>query len=264
MANSSWRTLTNNVLRQSGLPEISSDSIFDQSGVGVLTRYQSCAKEYIRHIHEMWSVDLPVDFARRKFQLNTAAGQAIYPLDTGMSPESLTFDGFRCITTGYAGKLYNYTYEYFSTKYTDVTMIPQGSPTHYTILPIDRTNQSAVYNVRIHPIPDRSYALEYIAQLNPYQLQFAADLVLWPPEYNHILEGLARADLEDILGEGKSGGVGAAAYRAYQKMRQKASRPSAERKAIRMQKMFNRSRSTGYYPSPNDADAPYSTPDTIR
>lgn len=262
--NSNWITLTNNILRQSALSEISPVN-FDQQGVGVLTRYQSCAKEYIRHIHEMWSVDLPTEFARRKMQLNITEGQSIYPLDIGISVESLTFDSFRNITqNGSASKLYNWTYEFFSRRYPDVSQIETSRPTHYILLPVDRVNSSPVYNVRIFPNPDSTYNLEYIAQVNAYQLALSTDQVLWPPEYNHVLEELSRADLEDILGEGKGATVGSTAYRAYQKMRAKATRPSAERKTIRMQVMYTRKRSLGYYPSPNDADAPYSTPDTIR
>ena len=261
--NSTWITLTNNILRQAGLPEISA-SLFDQGGIGVLTRYQSCAKEYIRHIHEMWSVDLPTEFARRKIQLPLQQGQSVYPLDTGISAENITFDSWRCITPGYAQRLYNWTYEYFSIRYSDTSLIQSMPPTHYILLPVDRINNSPIYQVRIYPNPDQQYAIEYVAQLNSYPLALSTDQVLWPPEYNHVLEELGRAELEDILGEGKGGTTGQSAYRAYQKMRQKATRPAAERKKIRMQQMYTRKRSLGYYPSPNDADAPYSTPDTIR
>lgn len=267
MDNSSWMTLTNRLLRNSGLSEIPSTTAFDTPGQGLMTRYQSCAKEYIKISHEESSVDLPVNFARRRFQLPIDQNNSIYSLDAGMSVESITFDSFRNLTVNGGqtwGNLRNWTYEYFTSKYPDTGLIYSGAPTHYILLPVARTAISPLYQVRIFPNPDKAYSLEYIAQLNPYALNLSTDLVLWPPEYEHVLVNTARYSLEDILGEGKAGSVGMLAKMAYQKMRQKATASRAERKSVRVKKLFSRRGVFGYYDSPPDSDAPYNTPTGIR
>lgn len=267
MANHDWFTLTNNVLRQSGLDEIKTTVAFDNPNQGLMTRYQSAAREYIKLMHEKISVDLPVGFARRRFTLQVDNVQgAIYPLDTGMSVESLTFDSFRNLSVAPPGPgvIRNWTYEYFTQRYPDVTQISSGAPTHFILLPVLRADASPVYKVRLFPNPDQAYTLEYIAQLNPYPLILSSSIVLWPPEYEHVITDMARFNLEDLLGEGKAGTLGMQAERAYQKARQKATAPRAERKRVRMTKMFYRRPNYNYYDSPPDSDAPYGLTNGIR
>lgn len=265
MANNTYRGMTNRLLRQRGLPEIVSDDVFNQPNAGLMARYQLVARELIAIIHEMACVDLPVNFARRRFELPIDNVQgAIYPLDTGMSIESLTFDSFRNITPNASGplRLANWTYEYFSARY-DQSMIPSAPPTNFIILPVERTAASPIYRVRIYPNPDKAYTIEYIAQLNPYSLVNATDTVLYPPEYEHVILMEAAAALEDLLGEGKGGSIYVQAQRAHSKARQKATAPRAEKRAVRMKKMFSGRRSFGYYDSPDDGES-YSTTPNIR
>lgn len=273
MANSTWIALTNNVLRQSGLPEIvidnpnvvpgsggSMSTAFDNPGQGLMTRFQSCAREFVRVVHEMVSVDLPVNFARRRFDLPIDNIQGpIYNLDSSMSVESVTFNSFRNLSPSPAGpaELRNWSYEYFSNRYGDVTQIWQGAPTHYIFLPVQRQNNSPIYQVRIFPNPDQPYQLEYIAQLNPYQVAVSSDVLLWPPEYEHVITTRARFELEDLLGEGKAGSLFAQADMLYKQMRKKATPSRAERKGVRMKSLFKRRGVYGYYDSPPDSDAPY-------
>lgn len=274
MANSTWVQLTNDVLRQSGLAEIPVDNptagtstAFDTPGGGLMTRYQSCAKEFVRIVHEMASVDLPVNFARREFTLNINPLEGpIYPLDSSMSVESITFDSFRNVSVAPPGpgQIRNWTYEYFTIRYPDVTQIYSGAPTNYILLPVDSSQRSPLYQVRMFPNPDQNYVIKYIAQLNPYQLKLSSDVVLWPREYEHVLTTEARFQLEDLLGEGKSGSLFMLATKLHAKMRQKATPPRAERKGVRMKRLFVRRGVYGYYDSPPDSDAPYLTPDSIR
>lgn len=267
MANSTWLQATNRLLRNSGLPEIDSSDSFNSPSAGQMTRYQLCAREYIAIVHEMVSVDLPVNFARRAFQLNidNIAGP-IYNLSSDMSVESITYDSFRNLSPAPPGPgvLRNWTYEYFTKRYADVSFIESGAPTHYIFLPVAQTDISPIYKVRFFPNPDRAYTIEYIAQLNPYPLVNADSVILWTPEYEHALINTARFSLEEILGEGKAGSLYAVAQRAIQKVRQKATASKAEKKAVRMKKMFVRRGAFGYYDSPPDSDAPYGTPDSIR
>lgn len=268
MANHTWISLTNAVLRGSGLVEIPDDSVtFNSPNAGLMTRYQLAARECVRLVHEQVCVDLPVGFARRRFTLNIDDTQgAIYPLDTGISVESQTFDSFRNLSASPAGPgvLRNWTYEYFTKRYPDITQIYTGAPTHYINLPPLSTDESPVYRIRVFPTPDQAYTLEYVAQLNRYELLLDTTAVLWPPEYEHVIIKMARFDLEDLLGEGKAGSLGLQAYKLYEKARQKATQPRSERKGVRMKKLFNRRGARGYYNSPPDDDAPYSTPDSIR
>ncbi len=276
MANSNWIQLANIVLRQSGLPEIPDDGVtFDNPLQGLMTRYQLAAREFVRTTHEMVSVDLPTGFARRRFTLNIDNVQGpIYNLDSGMSVESLTFDSFRnlSVTPPGPGQIRNWTYEYFTKYYADVSLIQSGAPTNFILLPVLRQNVSPIYQVRMFPNPDQAYTIEYVAQLNPYALKMSTDLVLWPPEYEHVITSMARFSLEDLLGEGKAGSLGAQAAALYAKARQKATQPVAERKKIRMKQMYAKGYGYGggygtnngvgptyYYPSPPDNDAPYTS-----
>jgi len=278
--NSTWVALTNNVLRQSGLPEIPIDNpdvqpgseesmstAFDSPGQGLMTRYQICAKEFVRLIHAKITVNMPVEFAKREIILfiNNITGP-IYPLDPGISVESVTFNSFRNLSVQPAGpgSLRNWTYEYFTERFPDLTQISSGAPTNYIFLPVQRTATSPLYQVRFYPNPDQQYKISYIAQLNPYEIELSSDIVIWPPEYEHVITDFARFNLEDLLGEGKAGSLGMQAERAFLQARQKASRPQAERKGVRMKKLFQRRGVYGYYDSPPDSDAPYITPDSIR
>lgn len=266
MANTTWKGLTDRLLRKSGLDAIASEAAFNNPSQGLMTRYQMAAREIVSIIHEKVSVDLPVNFARRQFTLPIDNVQgAIYPLDSGMSVESLTFDGFRNLSASPPGPgvIRNWTYEYFTARYPDISQISSGAPTHYIILPVARTAESPLYRVRFYPNPDRAYTIEYIAQLNPYPLTVATSPLLWPPEYEHVIVEMAQFNLEDLLGEGKALSLGQQAELAYRKMRQKATAPRAERKAVRMKTLFRGRATRGYYDSPNDNES-YSPRPGIR
>lgn len=258
MANTDWFTLTNRGLRQAGQPEIRDRAFF--SNAAKLTRYQAAMKEYIRFQHNAIFNDMPALFAERRITLNVDnVTGAIYPLDTGISAENITFNSFRNITPNYGAgtPIHYWDYENFSEN-VDVNVIASGRPSHWILLPVERTELSLVYKVRIYPTPDRAYNLEYIAQVNPYTLESDTSIVIVPPEYDHVLEAFARGSLEDILGEGKGGSIQAQAEQAFRKMRKKADRPIDQPKGVRMKTFFRSGRygssgsRYGYYDSPPD------------
>lgn len=255
--------MTNIVLRNSGLPEIPDDgATFNTPLAGLMTRYQLCAREFVRITHEMICVSLPTTFARRRFALPIDNIQgAIYNLDPGISVESITFDSFRNLSTNPPGpgNLRNWTYEYFTRRYPDVSLIYSGAPTHYIFLEPQSQIKSPIYQVRFFPNPDQPYTLEYIAQINRYNLTQDTSIITWPPEYEHALVKAARFELEDLLGEGKAGSLYIQAQTIYQKIIQKATKPGSERKFVRMAKMFHRRSYGGFFDSPPDTDAPYNT-----
>ncbi|MBY0545808.1 MAG: hypothetical protein K2W95_00815 [Candidatus Obscuribacterales bacterium] len=203
MANNTWRGATNEVLRLARLRTIASDAEFNlDSG---LESEQSAAKYYVRLLHYHLSLKAVKHFASRRLQLPVSDGTGVYALDTGINPSAIAFRSFINVTAGGTQnrELESWDYEKFSKAYPDASVIQEGAPTHWILLPLERTDESPVWKVRIFPTPDATYDIQYQAKLNAYPLTEAASVVLWPPEYEFALWEHAWSLLESGLGEGK-------------------------------------------------------------
>jgi len=257
MANSTWMTATNEVLELSQIDPIASANDFNNP-TGVLSKPQRAARAYIKLAHLHLSVRAYKHFATRRIELPITLGTSVYPLDTGMNPEHIRPERFFNITTGTAAAqnrpLRYYEYANFMADFPDPSKITTGAPSHWILLPIDRTEESPVHKVRIYPNPDQNYKLEYQAALNAYPLANATSVLLWPPEYEHVLWEFAWDLVERGLGEGKEGSISGMAAQAANEVKLVAGRLADANRAFRMMRLPSRRRSNRGYNSPRSVD----------
>jgi hypothetical protein len=202
--NSNWFQATNSVLLLTQLPQVASPAIFDANQ---LTKYQSAARYKVDFAHRHLTLKMVTAFTNRKFQLPIQQGVTDYQLDTGISAESLKYHSWYNITAGspYTGFLPLMKYEDYMNAWPDQTIIQSGPPQYVVQLPYDRQldlNEPQP-RIRIFPIPDNSYTLQYQARLNYYPLVSSGSIILWPPEYEHGLWSWAWKFLEIDLAEGR-------------------------------------------------------------
>lgn len=255
MANSTWRALTNDTLRLSVLQTIASDSIFDDDTQ--LQEFQYAAKYRVRLAHNFLTLRAVKHFATRRIPFPITSGQHTYPLDVGINPSAIKIRTFFNVTSSGSQnqEIFPMEYSEFLRRYPDPSLVPTGAPTHWVFLPIERTDLSPVHKVRIVPTPDASYTLEFRAQILPYALALSTDIVLWPPEYEHVLTMWSWAATERALGEGKEGIIEQQARQAANEVQLIAGRPDDVRKAIRTMAPINGvgwppGRYTGWVSSP--------------
>ena len=258
MANSTWRAATNDVLRLARLRTIASDAEFNDDTK--LEEWQSAAKYYVRLAHYHLTLKAVKHFAERRLQLPVTSGEGVYPLDTGLNPAALAFRSFFNVTTSSSqnGELAPWHYDGpggFLSAHPDTADIPSGAPSRWILLPIERTDTSPVWKVRIYPTPDATYQLQYRAKLNAYPLTQASDIVLWPAEYEFALWEFSWATLESGLGEGKEGLIAQMAKDAVDRVQLMDGAPDDLRRAVRTTKPISRvpwppGRYTGWVSSP--------------
>ena len=195
-----------------------------------------------------------------KFQLPIQEGTTDYVLDTGISAEALRYHGWYNITpqSAYYGHLKFYLYEDYMNEWADQTQVQSGPPQYVVQLPYDRAldfsagNFGPMPRVRIYPVPDANYTLQYQAALNPPVLTQSTDQILWPPAYEHGLWAWAWKYLELDLAEGRENGLEAMVDQVLTRIKL-ASQPASEvRKGIRMMRIgrrrgYRRSGSSGYF-----------------
>lgn len=258
MANATWREATNECLLMASLDPFVSDADFN-ADLG--DKYQIFAKRAVKLANSVLGTRCHRHFSERKIPLITSAGVSTYPLDTGISPESIHVRSFFNQTTDpvlkqYNGELRNIEYTEFLKKWPDQSLIPEGSPTHWIMVPIERTEVSTAHKIQIFPTPNATYTLQFQAKLNPYVLTQASDPILYPPEYQHALTMFAWALLEEDLGEGKGAIPASLAKKTADEVLLVAGSPRDVRNAPRTMRLpgmkFGR---RTYYNSPQSVDA---------
>lgn len=260
MANSTWREATNNVLALATLDQIASDEDFDNEGQGSLEKYQAAGKQYVKLVHSMLGVRAYNHFANRRIQVLLDENNTIYEIDTGLDPENIRFGTMRNVSVGSPQENMNQALEYwdykkFKSYYPIESQITTGAPFAWTLLPIERTDESPVHRIRPIPNPDANYTLEFVAKIHAPQLTAATDLILLPKHYEHVLWIAAQELLEISLGEGKEGRLPSLAQQAANQVFLAAGKLPDARKAPRTMKMGGPIRNRGrWYSSPRSVD----------
>jgi hypothetical protein len=259
MANHTWMEATNEVLELSQIDPIASADDFNNP-TGALNKPQRGARAFIRLAHSHLSVRAYKHFATRRMELLISSSSgSVYPLDTGMNPEHIRPERFFNITTGTAAaknqELAYYEYARFMRDYPDPSLITSSSPEAWILLPVERTDESPIHKVRIFPNPDQDYKLEYQAALNAPPLTTATSVLLWPPEYEHVLWEFAWDLLERGLGEGKEGSIAGLAAQAANEVKLVAGRLADAKRAFRFMRMPSRRVGNRGYNSPRSVDA---------
>ena len=248
MANSTWFEATNSVLNLAQLPNVGSTAAFD---AGQMTKYQAAAMWKIDFAHRHLTLKMVTAFTNRKFQLPIQAGVTDYVLDVGISAESLKYHSWYNITAGssYAQPLKFVKYEDYTDAWPDQTVIQSGPPEYMVQLPYDATLDAVnpLPRVRVFPIPDANYQLQYQARLNFYPLVDSSSILLWPPVYEHGLWAWAWKFLEVDLAEGREASLDALVDDVISRIRVVSMAAEEVRKAVRMMKMTSRNRFRGNY-----------------
>jgi hypothetical protein len=246
VANPTWLELSNDVFKLAGMAPLTASQFNSES---TLEKPYIQGKYGVRLGHMHMSVRGPYEYAKRRIPLPLTIDEHTYEIDTGVNPSAIQFRTFFCTTAGSAAELKNWTEQEFRRLYPDDENIPTGSPTHWILLAPERTDESAVWRVRIFPTPDASYQCEFKAKLIPYELTQATSVVLWPAEYRHVLIEWAWHLLERGLGEGKESYLLQLAKEAFKDVQVVAGRPDDERRAVRtMKPITHRMNYPNYYP----------------
>ena len=257
MANATWRQATNECLLLASLDTFATDADFDNNNG---EKYQIFAKRAVKLANSYLGTRCHRHFTERRIPLITSAGQSTYPIDTGISPESISVRSFFNNTTDptlkqYNGELRNWKYSEFLKAWPDQLLIPAGKPSMWVMVPLERTDVSPVHKILIYPTPDNVYQLQFEAKLNPYVLNASTDPILFPPEYQHSLTMFCWALLEEDLGEGKGQMAAGLAQKAAEEVYLMAGVPRDVRNAPRTIRLpgirFGRG---GYYNSPMSVD----------
>lgn len=252
MANSTWYASTNSVLQLAQLPTILNTSSFDApTGSGGLSKYQDAAKWKIDFAHRHLTLKMCTAFTTYKFQLIIQPGITDYILDMGINSESLSYHSWYNITAGspYAQFLRLMKYEDYTDIWPDQTIVQSGPPEYVVQLPYDRTldTDNPMPRIRIFPVPDTTYTLQYQARLNPFNLVNAASQILWPPQYEHGLWSWAWQYLEIDLAEGREGSLAALVDEVISQIRVMSQKAEEVRKGVRIvPRLGNRRYRRGY------------------
>jgi len=217
---STWFQLSNRVLENRGLTQITSTTNFDNP-ITNLTRVQSLARAFVSLCDEMLNVHRNNRDTIQEFQITTSIGNPAtpvsnyYTLDSSISVENLRYLSFFNTTTTNpatgtlsAFPIRNMEYREFRNIYPDFTAIETGSPEKWIIIPKTLINPGAgIVNdaIMFYPVPDAIYTIIYQAKTNATPLESSGDKVLWLQQYEHILLMHAGAFLEDIMGQNKGG-----------------------------------------------------------
>lgn len=218
MANATWREASNECNRLARLPEVKTDAQFNDDSK--LEDGQVASKWYTRYCHNILTIKSVKDFARRAIEFNTEAGKDTYDLDPGVNPACISYRSFFLDSPpGTTQAIWNRELSLLEEddikrRYPDASYLQSQAPTTWTPLSPKREDVSPIYRVRLLPVPDDVYIVKYRAKLNPYKLSQASDFVLWPEEYQVVLDGFSWSELERGLGEGKEGDIRAMAYKA--------------------------------------------------
>ena len=257
MSNSTWFQATNSVLQLANLPPVQNTTTFDQgisTGTG-LTKYQNAAAYKIDFAQRHLTLKMVTAFIKYKFQLIIFQGTTDYILDTGINAENLSYHSWFNITAGspYAQALRLVKYEDYTTRWPDQTVLQQGPPEFVVNLPYDRTLDTGnpQPRIRIFPIPDNTYTLQYQASLNATPLTASGSQILWPPQYEHGLWAWAWQMLEVDLAEGRDQQLLAMVDEVVSRIRVMSQNAEEVRKGVRMPHLSGRGRrygtGTGYF-----------------
>jgi len=251
--NSTWIEATNSVLNLAQLPTVKSVAAFN---AGQIAKYQTAAKYKIDFAQRHLGLSMTTAMSNAKFQLPIQQGVADYVLDIGISAEAIKYHSWYNTTanSSYAQHLKFMLYEDYMDMWPDQTptVIQSGPPQYVVQLPYDRSLDFApgatepMPRVRIYPIPDAQYNLEYQGRLNAYSLTQASDQILWPKAYEHGLWSWAWKLLEVDLAEGREASLDALVDQVVSRIKVASQAASEVRKGVRMMSMnYGRRRRSG-------------------
>jgi hypothetical protein len=176
----------------------------------------------------------------RRFAFNTVAGIADYDLDPLTKVENILYHTVRNNTSGFAQRLWNKPYNEYRDMYADLATISQSAPQWWVAKPTPaEAGVTRTSSIILVPTPVQVFEIEYLAKIVAQPLVLATDIIMFEPEYEHILWTWAKAMMESKLGVDMTASQYAQSavdqYRAWTK------RPQEEKRGVRMGVSFNSS-----------------------
>lgn len=196
MANSTFYTFTNRLLRWCGQAPYTSTSAFDDDSAADKVQVQG--KEAAKLGHGLLMANPRLRFTQREFSITTVASTALYNL--GTNPDLLIEDSWRITTTDegvrLTPRLWNEQKSMYPEGETD-----EGKPNWYYFPTI--ASGSSTEQVGFSPIPDAVYTIKYEGWIKPTPLSTNSDTILFPPEHEDVLLLWCSWLLEGRLAEGR-------------------------------------------------------------
>lgn len=197
MANSTFYTFTNRLLRWCGQAAYASTSAFGDDDAAEKVQLQG--KEAVRQGHGLLMANPRLRFTQRTFTFNTVDGTATYNLST--NPDLLKEDSWRITTADYGRQLKPRLYREQWQMYPEGETA-EGTPIWYYFPTV--ASGSSQEKVGLSPVPDAVYTVVYEGWIKPTPLSAYGDEILFPPEHEDVLLKWCEWLLEGKLAEGRT------------------------------------------------------------
>lgn len=256
--NTTWIQTTNYLLELTGQLQISSASNFDAPFVPPgLTRIQMQGRRFVDLCDRILNDRVNNRENVQEFQFLTQQGNPnlqssyTYTLPNTTRVELIRYSSFfnatpqvvgaNGTTTIFAQPIHNMPHREFRDRFPDFTAMTPGPPQWWIILPKslsaagDGSAGPGILSDSIifYPIPDQVYTIRFESGLKAVPLVNSFDTVLFSKDHEHILWLMAKAFLEDALGDGKGQNTIQLAEDVVSKYLWRMSGPEEERRAIR-------------------------------
>lgn len=225
MANSTLRNTVNTILVMGGQTEISSDAEFNNSNGLGKTQYQTI--KFVDLANRLLVTGINKKFINREYSLTTNDDDTDWQLNAAISIEGIQFKSFFNMTLegNYNQRLREMSYNRFQELYPRPDLDARSAPEFWIPKPDDGTYPKRVI---FYPYPDDVYTIKYQAKLDVVPLITAAQEIVFPPKYEHILWSKGWAFLEASLNEGRAGDIEFLAQSAVDEVMKDADGPLDE------------------------------------
>jgi hypothetical protein len=246
------------VLELAGQLQITSASNFDNPFVPPgLTRIQMQARRFVDLCDRILNDRIYNRENIQEFQIVTQQGNPniqstyTYALPSTAKLELIRYYSFKNVTpqvvaqngttTVFAQPIYNKPYREFRDIYPDFTAITTGPPQLWIILPKslapagDGGPGVGILNdtIMFYPIPDQAYRINFECGLKAVPLSLSTDPILFSRDHEHVVWMMAKAFVEDALGDGKGQNSVVLAEKIVSDYQWRMSGPEEERRAVR-------------------------------
>ncbi len=182
MANSTYREACNRVAALHGQLTCADNTTFDGT---VLDKIYVQIKQFFWLANQMYGRAVRTRFLIREFYLDITDAANSYTVNATTSPDRLVPDTWYISTSGYGKRLRAYPGGYAAWKrtYPEGETV-EGIPDYFVILP--QTGDD-VERVAFSPPADRNLRVYYSGYLKPVPLAAAADLIIWPKDFEDAI-----------------------------------------------------------------------------
>ena len=202
MANSTYREIVNRVASLHGKSSVATDGEFDS---GALENIYAQIKGFFSLANQMYGRTVRTRFLMREYTLPITSASNKYEVHTSTSPDRLVPESLYITTTGEGKPLIFYPggYRRWKMTYPEGETV-KGTPEYFFIYP--QTGDEKEY-IGFSPPASKDFSVNYSGYLRPVPLNAAADLIMWPKEFEDVIILACSQFVEYVLAEGKMGDI---------------------------------------------------------